>query len=81
MISQAGLFVIQRLADRPKSPQRSPHETAQFVGVNNGVAVFRTANGDKISMPLKNVVTNQSLTGVFSISRPKYGYPYAFKEV
>ena len=81
MISQAGLAVIQKIADRRKPSGKSPHETAIFVGISGSIAVFQNPQGDRISMPVKNVITTRSWSGVFSISRPKYGYPSAFKEV
>lgn len=81
MISQAGLAVIQKIADRRKPSGKSPYETAIFVGISGGIAVFQNPQGDRISMPAKNVITTRSWSGVFSISRPKYGYPSAFKEV
>ena len=81
MIDQAGLAVLRKLSQRQSAPQRSPSETAQFVGVSNGMATFRTSTGDTVTMPVRNVITRQAWTGTFSIVRPKYGYPSAFKEV
>lgn len=79
--SLATIAVLNRLNRRSSAPQKSPSETAQFVGVSNGMATFKTSTGDTIIMPVRNVITNQAWTGTFSIVRPKYGYPSAFKEV
>jgi len=81
MTSNATLAVLRRLYNRQNKPGKSPSETAQFVGVSNGFATFSTSTGDTIIMPVRNVITNQAWTGTFSIVRPKYGYPSAFKEV
>lgn len=81
MISQAGLSVLRKLSQRQAAPEKSLHETAKFVGVSNGMATFTTSRGDNVIMPVRNVITRQAWTGTFSIVRPKYGYPSAFKEV
>lgn len=81
MFGNAGLSVIQKLTTRRSVQQKSPSETAQFVGVSDGMATFSTSTGGRVSMPVRNVITNQAWTGTFSIVRPKYGYPSAFKEV
>jgi len=81
MISEAGLSVLKKLSQRQATPDKSPSETAQFVGASNGMATFTTSTGDTVTMPVRNVITNQAWTGTFSIVRPRYGYSSAFKEV
>jgi hypothetical protein len=81
MFGNAGLAVVRKLANRRSVQQKSPSETAQFVGASNGMSTFKTSTGSTIIMPVANVITNQAWTGTFSIVRPKYGYPSAFKEV
>jgi len=80
-VSPAGFAVMAKISRRQAAPQRGPSETAQFIGVSDGMATFSTSTGGRVSMPVRNVITNQAWTGTFSIVRPKYGYPSAFKEV
>ena len=81
MISKAGLSVLRKIANRQEPQQKSPSETAVFIGFESAMATFQTNGGDTIKVPLANVITNQAWDGVFSVVRPKYGYPSVFKEV
>ena len=81
MTSRAGLGVLKRIAQRQEKPEKSPSETAVFVGVADSMATFSTSTGATIKLPIKNIITNQAWTGTFSVVRPKYGYPSVFKEV
>lgn len=80
-ISPAGLGVLNRLAARKSPAEKSPSTIASFAGVSDGFATFITSTGDSVSMPVANVITSQAWTGTFAVTRPKFGYPYAYKEV
>ena len=80
-VSPAGFAVMAKISRRQQLPEKSPSETAEFIGVSNGMATFKTSTGDMVAMPVRNVITRQAWTGTFSIVRPRYGYSSAFKEV
>ena len=80
-MSLATVSVLSKLSARSSLPPAEPSSLATLEGVSSGRATFRTISGDRVSIPLKNVITNQALTGTFVLVRPKHASSYAYKEI
>ena len=79
-MSLATVSVLSKLSARSSLPPE-PSSLATLEGVSSGRATFRTMSSDRVSIPLKNVITNQGLTGTFVLVRPKHTNSYAYKEI
>ena len=80
-MSLATLSVLSKLKARSSRTLAEPSSLATFEGISNGRANFVTIDNDRVSMPLKNVITNQALSGTFVLVRPKGSNSYAYKEI
>jgi hypothetical protein len=80
-MSLATLSILSKLKARSSRPLAEPSSLATFEGISNGRANFVTIDNDRVSIPLKNVITNQALNGTFVLVRPNYSNSYAYKEI
>ena len=80
-MGKPSLIILERMQERAsRHTVPTPTVAGKTLRVSDGKIAVNLSTGDRVYVPVKNLVTNTTTSTVF-VSRPTLGQPYLFSEI